>query len=572
MKKYVAGLFIIGLGIALAGTPKNAFVEILPDVAATLDPSQAYDTGSGQLVENLYDQLLGYKGADIKTLVPLLATEYKASNAAKTWTFTLRKNVKFQNGDALTCDDAAYTFRRAVIVNNPNSWGGVILGTTMFGTTDNANADKSITWERISSAISCNSSGQLVFKLSLPDASMAYKVAYTAAGIISQKYAAANGEWSGTEKDWKAWVGKDLQEANGFLNTNMMGAGPYQLISKSQNQYVFKAFTGYWGGKPDLENVILQVVPEEATRILALQKGDADSAGASVSRPGLKQLEGIAGVKVMDDLPNLTAQAIFMNQNIKDPAILGGGTLNEKGMPANFFSDLNVRKGFVATYDYNRHINEISLGKGKRRTMALPETFIGYDPTIPLAQFNLEKAKGFFKKAFGGKLWETGFTAIVKYNQGNATRKRISELLKAGIEAVSPKFHLEVQVIPFAQFLQDQQASRLALSVGGWGPDYPDPDNFIPIFYGSAKVGGYYSPATNFESKTIDSAIQQARQTTDTAKREALYKLIGRIGADQVPFILLPRSISFLPVRDDLKGVYFNNMLSGLYLWKDLSK
>ena len=572
MKKYGVPLLMVGLGVALAGTPKNAFVEILQDVPATLDPSQAYDTGSSQLVENVYEQLLGYKGADIKTLVPLLATDYKPSNGSKTWTFSIRKNVKFQNGDALTCDDAAYTFRRAVIINNPNSWGGVVLGTTMFGTTDNANADKSITWDRIAGAISCNSSGQLVLKLASPDASIPYKMAFTSAGIISQKYAVSNGEWSGTEKDWKNWVGKDLQEANGFLNSNMMGSGPYQLISKSQTQYVFKSFDGYWGAKPDLENVILQVVPEEATRILALQKGDADSLGATVSRPGSKQLEGIAGVKVMDDLPNLAAGAIFMNQNIKDPAILGGGKLDEKGMPANFFGDLNVRKGFVASYDYNRHINEILLGKGKRRTMALPENFIGYDPTIPLAQFNLEKAKGFFKKAFGGKLWETGFTVIVKYNQGNTTRKRISELLKAGIEAVSPKFHLEVQVIPFAQFLQDQQGSRLALSVGGWAPDYPDPDDYIPIFYGSAKVGGYYSPATNFESKTIDSAITQARQTTDIAKREALYKLIGRIASDQVPFVLLPRGISFLTVRDDLKGVYYNNMLSGLYLWKDLSK
>ena len=59
--------------------------------------------------------MLGYKGADIKTLVPLLATDYKPSNAAKTWTFGLRKNVKFQNGDTFTCDDAAYSFRRAVI-------------------------------------------------------------------------------------------------------------------------------------------------------------------------------------------------------------------------------------------------------------------------------------------------------------------------------------------------------------------------------------------------------------------------------------------------------------------------
>ena len=55
MKKYLVPLLVIGLGMALAAAPRNALVEIIPDVPATLDPRQAYDTGSGQLVENVYD-------------------------------------------------------------------------------------------------------------------------------------------------------------------------------------------------------------------------------------------------------------------------------------------------------------------------------------------------------------------------------------------------------------------------------------------------------------------------------------------------------------------------------------
>ena len=570
-KTVLAFGLMVGVGVVLAATPKNTFVEILQDVPATLDPSQAYDTGSSQPIENVYEQLLGYKGADIKTLVPLVASEYKASQGAKVWTFSIRKGVKFHNGDALTCEDVAYTFRRAVIVNNPNSWGGTVVGTALFGTPDNAKDDPSITWDRIEKAISCNGD-QAVFKLVAPDASFPYKVAFTSAGIISRKYASSNGEWSGEEKDWKTWIGKDLQEANGFLSNNMMGSGPYQFVSKNQTQYVFKAFDGYWGGKPKLENVILQVIPEEATRILAIQKGDGDSPGATISRPGLEQFKGVAGVKVVDDLPNLTAQAVFMNQNIKDPSALAAGKLDEKGVPSNFFSDVNVRKAFAHAYDYERDIKEIRLGKGKRRTMALPEIFLGYDASIPKIPHNPEMAKSFFKKAWGGKLWDTGFTAVIKYNQGNTTRKRIAELLKANIEALNPKFHLDVQVVPFAQFLQEQQASKLSMSVGGWAPDYPDPDNFVPIFYGSSKVGGYYSPATNFESKTIDGAIEQARRIVEPAKREALYKLIGRVAAQEVPFILLPAGIGFLVVRDEIKGAYLNNVVSGQYLWKDLSK
>lgn len=567
----LAGVGLIGVGAVMAASPKNTFVEILQDIPATLDPSQAYDTGSAQPIENVYEQLLGYKGADIKALVPLVASDYKPSQGAKVWTFTVRKGIKFQNGDTLTCDDAAYTFRRAVIINNANSWGGTVLGGTLFGSTDNAKDNPAITWDRIEKAISCNGE-QLVFKLVSPDASFPYKMAFTSAGIISRKYASGGGEWSGTEKDWKAWIGKDLQEANGFLHNNMMGSGAYQFVSKNPTQYLFKAFDGYWAGKAKLENVIMQVIPEEATRILALQKGDGDSPGGTLSRPALEQFKGVAGVKITDEIANLAAQAVFMNQSIKDPSALAPGKLDEKGVPANFFSDLNVRKGFAHAYDYERDIKEIRLGKAKRRTMALPESFLGYDANIPKITHNPELAKTAFKKAWGGKLWDTGFTAVIKYNQGNSTRKRISELLKANIEALNPKFHLEVQVVPFAQFLQEQQASKLSLSVGGWNPDYPDPDNYIPIFYGSSKVGGYYSPATNFENKTIDNAIEQARKIVEPAKREALYKLIGRVAAQEVPIILLPSGINFLIVRDEVKGAYYNNVLSGIYLWKDLSK
>lgn len=568
------GLFIALtlMATAWAATPKNTYVEAVISDPGTLDPSQSYDAASGQFIENVYETLLGYKGGDIKTLVPVLATDYKPSDGGKTWTFTIRKGVKFQNGDAMSCEDAEYSFKRALVVTNANSWGGTILGVALFGNSQNANEDKEINWERINKAVQC-SGDKLTFRLVQPDASFPYRLAFNAAGIIDQKWAVANGEWSGTEKDWKAWIGKDLQESNSFLNRNMNGTGAYRYVGKNGNQYVLKAFDGYWGEKPKLENVIIQVIPDEATQILALKQGDIDAA-TGITRASLKQIDGALGVRIIDDIPSLVQTAIWMNEKVEDKSILGTAKIDEKGMPANFFSDLNVRKGFAYAYDYNRHIKEISLGKAKRRTMALPENFYGYDPSIPLINTNPEQAKAFFKKAWDGKLWDTGFTVVITYNSGSTNRKRVAELLKANIEALNPKFHLTIREVPFAQMIQDQNSSRLAMSVGGWGPDYPDPDDYIPVFYGSTRIGGYYGPAHNFQNDTIDKAILQARATTNLAKRESLYKLIGRIGSQEVPFILLPVGVLFQTVRDDLKGVYFNDMVAATagYKFKDLSK
>ncbi|WP_309570663.1 ABC transporter substrate-binding protein, partial [Deinococcus sp.] len=83
----------------------------------TLDPGTTYDTGSGQIVENLYETLLTYKGNSIRDLAPLLATEWKEEEGGRRYTFTLRDGVKFHTGNPFECKDAEYTFRRNLVTN-----------------------------------------------------------------------------------------------------------------------------------------------------------------------------------------------------------------------------------------------------------------------------------------------------------------------------------------------------------------------------------------------------------------------------------------------------------------------
>lgn len=194
-------------------------------------------------------------------------------------------------------------------------------------------------------------------------------------------------------------MGKDLTDSE--LSKKLSGTGAYKLVRRDANTVVLTAFDGYWGGKPKIENVIFQIVKEQATRIEALKRGDADAVETG-PRPVLAQLQGVPGLKIMDDIPNNTATAIFMNQKISNPEYLGSGQLDGKGIPANFFSDINVRKAFNYSFDYDLYIKEVLQGKGIKRTMLLPETFFGYDPKVPTYAYDPQKAVSYFKKAWGG--------------------------------------------------------------------------------------------------------------------------------------------------------------------------
>jgi peptide/nickel transport system substrate-binding protein len=191
-----------------------------------------------------------------------------------------------------------------------------------------------------------------------------------------------------------------------------------------------------------------------------------------------------------------------------------------------------------------------------------------------LYNFDLEKSAAFFKKAFGGQVWANGFTVNLTYNTGNTVRQTIAELLKASIEKINPKFKVNVNGIAFSELLKLADDSRLAVTIGGWLADYPDPDNFIRTFYHSQD--GAFKGRLNYKDAQMDKLIDQANATLDNTKRAALYKLVGRRAYDQAPFIVYPIGVGFLVHRDNLKGVAenYNGQVSGALgvYWKSLSK
>ena len=550
LRRTALSLSLLLTPAALAATPRDTLVIQQAATITTLDPGIAYDSFSLMMIENIYEPLWTYKGSSLTQMTPLLAARLPTyTNGGRTLVVDLRKGVKFHSGNTLTCADAEYTYRRDLVTNHPES-ANWFLSDSLLGTPDNAAKNKGVTWAKIAGAVKCNAAGQLVFTLPKADPAFMAKLAFTGAGIVDKAWAIRQGDWNGTEATWRAWVSKDLNAGN--LSKNPSGTGAYRLVKWDANNVLLTAFPGYWGGMPAIRNVAMQKVSELAVRQQAFLRGDADLIEAGTRVNVETQLKGQPGVTVLDNLPTTGAGALFMNQNIRAPGVLGSGKLDGKGIPANFFSDADLRRALAYAFDYDEFIRDVQRGKGQKRTMLLPDSFPGYDKRVSTYSYDPVKAAEYFKKAWGGQVWQQGFVINANYRTGHILGQTALEVLKQGVEAINPKFRINIGVEPWTDQSAKMQKGEEVMLPMSWGADYGDPDNFMYTFYSS---GGFFYPTHSWKDARVDRWLDQARATTDVAARNRLYRQVADVAADQSPYLLLPADLNVRPLRSTLQGV-----------------
>lgn len=573
---FMAGA-LLAIGTAFAQAPADTYVYQTFGEPVSFDPARAYDTGSGGILENVYETLFSYNGEAIDEFVPALATEYSVSSDNLTWTFTLRDGVKFHSGNTMSCKDVEWSFQYGALTAHPEGATAYLMGHYFFGTqidgSDPAAFMAEVTWDMIDAIVTCpDGPDGLVAQVHLvnPTPALIPILTYTAYSIVDSQWAIANGQWDGTEATWQDWVGRDLTAE--YLHNHVSGTGAYKLVEWTDDSVVATAFDDYWGGAPALKNVVYQYVDEQSTRILAMQQGDADRITLNETT-ALVQLEGADGVTVhrSPDWGSTSVTAVFFNFDIEtsNNEDVGSGQLDGNGIPANFFSDVNVRRAFAHLFDQQGFVDQIYDGEGRVLTMGLPSSFLGYNEDVAVRTLDLEAAEDYFRAAFDGQLWENGFQFTALYNAGNTIRQTALEIMKDNLEFINPKFRMDVRSLPWADFLARTAERRVPMFALGWGADYADPSNFINTFYDN---DGYYSPRTSINVPEIQALIDQADVIADPVERGFLYREVGTLHYDLAPLIAVPQQSPFVVTRSNLQGVYYNPMLSDEFLWKDISK
>jgi len=529
----------------------DIFIQATIGDIDSLDPVYGYDTASGEQTQSIYDPLIWYDGGSTTKFVPALATEWNISEDGKTYRFKIRKGVKFHNGNDLTPEDVEYSFERGM-VQDYGAGPQWMFFEPLLGIGSSRTDDGLIPLEDIKNAVEVD--GDWVqFNLVAPYEPFMQILAGPWGSIVDKEWCIENGDWDGTQESYEAL--NDPEAGGSPLQSIANGTGPFMMerwdagveISLVRND-------NYWKGPANFERFITKVVDEWTTRKLMLQAGDAD--WVYVPRDYISELEGVEGLTVYKDLPELSVDSFFFQFDISpESTFVGSGKLDGNGIPLDFFTDPDVRKGFTYAFAWELYISDAMSYEGKQMASPVIEGLSYYNPDLPKYAKDLAKAEEHFKKAWGGEVWEKGFALTIAYNAGNTPRKTGCEILQANLFKINPNFQVRVQVMQWPTLLRGMYRQLLPMFQIGWQADYPDAHNFIYPFMHS---NGTFSGWQNYRNPVVDELIAKGIGSTDPAERQAIYNQLGQIYYDDNPGILLCQPQGRRYFRDWVKGYVFN--------------
>ena len=228
------------------------------DVVTALDPAGSYDNGSLLVEDNIYQFLMSVPAGE--TAPKPDAAEKCEFTQPTEYTCTLKDGQKFSNGDDLTAEDVAFSFKRVITINDPNGPASLLGNMKSVAAKD----DKTV-----------------VFTLNNPNDQTFPFVLGTSAGPIV---------------DSKVFPADKLLD-----DTKVIGSGPYAIDTYSKNQQVqFKANPNYGGDNvPKTDSINLVYYTESTNMKLDVQSGDIDVAWRSLTPTDVESLKSDDGVKVL---------------------------------------------------------------------------------------------------------------------------------------------------------------------------------------------------------------------------------------------------------------------------------
>jgi peptide/nickel transport system substrate-binding protein len=587
-------LMIIPVAFAQVTNPYHYIVASIGD-PDTLDPAKCYDNASGGLLFNVYETLIFWDENNLDEFVGMIAEDFTISPDGLTYTFTIREGIPWHDPayGTVTAEDVEYSIERVLVLDYT---GGPEWGTKI---------DNAVTRD-----------GNVVtLHLSMPYPILHVLANCYGGSILCKQWCIDHGDWPGTFDNWQdyhdpvnPWMDDLDHSSPGPHLDAMMGCGPYYFDYWDHGvEWSVVKFDDYWRGWPNpstsylghvrrgyVERFTFKKIDDWAPRRDGFMAGDYDN--IYVPTEYLTQVEGQAGIECLYPYPGYGVTGMFFGYNVSTASpylgVEGGlpyGTLDESGIPPNFFSDKHIRKAFAQCVDYTSLIEDAWLGEAAQPTSPLCAGLAPdfRNPDQPVYSLDLEAAEAEFKLAWGGEVWTTGFTTGVAYNTGNVPRQTICEMLKANIESLNPKFHIDLFSVDFGgTYIPQLVTFQLNMYIIGWGADFPDAHNFMYTFMGTYGDFSYFQRIEYEDTVTgdffpdlsgneyVDALLNYGVELAgvDDVERRAVYMELQEIYFDQCASVCTWDAWARRWQRQWIQGWYYNGIYPGSYayaLWKE---
>jgi peptide/nickel transport system substrate-binding protein len=487
-----------------------------------IDPHSTYTTIGSAVCLAAYEMLIRYKDHTTDSFEPALAQTWEANEDNSVVTFTIAPNVQFHDGtvcDAEAVKQSMIRFRRMELgpyivlqrfVDDPENQIEVVDDTTIR------------------------------FNLGRP------QPLFLAAMASSYgPYIVSPAAWQENATDEDEW-------AHEFLSFEAVGTGPYRLVENTVNERIvferFEDFHGGWEGN-HFSEVVMRVVPENATRRQLIEQGEADTLTYNLAPEDVEALKSVEDVTVSTYPTTRVNWAILNVPRLKT---------------------IEARQGLCYAFPYD----EVVTGAYKgliTRSGPIPSTVNGHDPNVFLYPTDLQKAKELLLA--GG--FAEGDTIDMQIPSEFEEDKTIAQLFQASLAEIG--FNLEIVQVDNAThndiIFGDSPAEDKAMILGGWAwwPDYNDPHNHLAPNFLESATGGGGSNAGGWVNERFEEIMAEAETFEDQEQLVQLMAEAQNILTEQdPPAIFYGEAIYHTISRNDIKGFVANPLYLESYLFYDM--
>lgn len=480
-----------------------------------------------------FEALVRYEGSSLDPK-PALAERWEVSPDGRVYTFYLRHGVTFYpSGD---------TFNAQVVKwNYDNAFSGLAyIPVFLFGSPD---------WVQYNRTEIVNDYTVKIY-INKPLAWFMRMVAYPDVGaIMNPKFIMAHGGVPTSDTSIDPYI-MTHQDVTGSYIVDTFVPGDRIILKRNPT---------WWGWNSTFTNrpeqVVIRIVPETATRMMLIARGDGDIAYVDIQY--LSELKKRIST---EKLPLSIDESPILN-NIQP-------VFDFKNPPTN---DVHIRRALSWSFNYDEYIKSIMFGFGDRLISFVPKGMWGYQPDVPYYTFNLDKAKQELALATPENQAMVQKGIVVAYNPGYALGKEGYLMWKSDLAKIGVNLILNEQ--SYSTYRDTTRSGGIPIVDRSWTPDFPDPGTFYQ-FLGSTY---YVAKAFGATSTSVNELMTKAAFETNADQRLKYYRQIEEWAFDQAPYLKVASKVGggrynvrgtwvkgYMPhVMSDEKALFYE-------IWKDL--
>ncbi len=498
----VVGLCACGGGDAGAGAGPTLVMARVKD-AVVLDPSHATDGLSLNTASETMQNLVTFKPGTFEVIGDA-AARWSASDGGRLWTFDLRPGLVFADGTALDANAVKFNFDRWRLTSNRahgdfaysyyaddfGGFPGIIRDVRAVGAT------------------------RVVISLARPLGPFLRDIAEQSFGL---------GSPAAIARDPKAFELKPV------------GSGPYQVAEWVRDDHITLSANPRWrGAKPAFATVIIRDIPDQATSVLSIEKGDIDM--LTDPRPDdAKALAKQPGISVVEQ-PSNNVSYVAMDVEKKP------------------FGDVRVRRAVAYAIDAATMAKSLYSTGAAVADNWTPPGMLGANASVKAYAHDVAKARALLVEAGFPHGFATTLTYATAPRPYLPEPQRVAEALQADLAQAG--IAVTLQPYEWGVFLDRIKHGRHEMCLIGWTGDNGDPDNFFyPLLdQDSAHADGTAQNYSFWRDARFHALMLRGQAETSDAARASIYAAANAMVHDQAPAIPLVHMTVPIVLKSSLHG------------------